>query len=115
MIVGMFFSQAIVELYGAGKLSIEIRKMSADYLFWYSAFSVPMLMSNCLSTFVRNDGPPTLSFIGMCVGAVFNIFFDWLFVFPLKWGIIGAAVASGMGQVFSVLVLLTHFIRKKGD
>lgn len=29
-------------------------------------------------------------------------------------GIIGAAVASGLGQVLSVLVLLSHFVQKKG-
>lgn len=100
---------------GGAKLSEEMRKMAVDYLFYYSAFSIPMLMSNCLSVFIRNDGSPALSFIGMCVGAISNIFLDWLFVFPLGWGVVGAAVASGMGQVFSVLVLLTHFIHKKGD
>lgn len=115
MVVGMVFSQQIVDLSGAKKLSAEMREMSAQYLFYYSAFSVPMLMSTCLSVFVRNDGSPTLSFAGMCVGAVSNIFLDWLFIFPLNKGIIGAAVASGLGQVFSVLVLLTHFLRKKGE
>ncbi len=30
-------------------------------------------------------------------------------------GIIGAAIASGLGQVLTVLVLLTHFLRRKGD
>lgn len=113
-IVGMAFSQQIVDLSGAYKLSDEMRKMSADYLFYYSAFSIPMLMSTCLSVFVRNDGAPTLSFAGMCVGAVSNIFFDWLFIFPLEMGVIGAAVASGLGQIFSFLVLLSHFLRKKG-
>lgn len=115
MVVGMTFSRQIVDLSGARKLSDEMRKMSADYLFYYSAFSIPMLMSTCLSVFVRNDGAPTLSFVGMCVGAVSNIFFDWLFIFPLGMGIVGAAVASGLGQVFSVLLLLSHFLRKKGD
>ena len=51
MVVGMAFSQQIVDLSGAGKLSEEMRKMSADYLFYYSAFSIPMLMSTCLSVF----------------------------------------------------------------
>lgn len=115
MIVGMVFSQQIVDMSGASKLSDEMRKMSAEYLFYYSAFSIPMLMSTCLSVFVRNDGSPILSFIGMCTGAVSNIFLDWLFIFPLGMGIIGAAVASGLGQVFSVLVLLSHFVRKKGS
>ena len=114
-VAGTVFSQQIVDLSGAYKLGDEMRRMSADYLFYYSAFSLPMLMSNCLSVFVRNDGSPTLSFIGMCTGAVANIFLDWLFIFPLQMGVVGAAVASGLGQVFSLLVLLSHFIRKHGD
>lgn len=114
MIMGMLFSQQIVDLSGAKELSAEMRKMSAQYLFYYSAFSIPMLMSTCLSVFVRNDGSPTLAFVGMCVGAAANIFLDWLFIFPLNKGVIGAAIASGLGQVLSVLVLLSHFVRKKG-
>lgn len=73
-----------------------------------------MLMSTCLSVFVRNDGSPTLSFVGMCAGAAANIFLDWLFIFPFDMGIIGAAVTSGVGQVFSVLILMSHFVRGKG-
>lgn len=114
MVVGIVFSQQIVDLSGARKLSTEMREMSADYLFYYSAFSVPMLMSTCLSVFVRNDGSPTLSFIGMCVGAAANIFLDWIFIFPLDMGITGAAIASGLGQIFSLLVLLSHFTGHKG-
>ena len=114
-IMGTVFSQQIVDLSGARDLGDEMRRMSADYLFYYSAFSLPMLMSNCLSVFVRNDGSPTLSFAGMCAGAVSNIFLDWLFIFPLQLGVIGAAVASGLGQIVSLLVLLSHFIRKHGN
>ena len=80
MIIGMVFSQQIVDISGASKLSDEMRKMSTEYLFYYSAFSIPMLMSTCLSVFVRNDGSPTLSFVGMCTGAAANIFLDWLFI-----------------------------------
>lgn len=111
MIVGMAFAGSIVDFSGGAKLSPEMRRMAV----YYSAFSVPMLMSTCLSVFVRNDGSPALSFLGMCVGAVSNIFLDWLFIFPLGKGVVGAAVASGLGQISAVLVLLSHFIRKKGD
>ena len=114
-VVGTVFSQQIVDLSGARKLGEEMRRLSADYLFYYSAFSLPMLVSNCLSVFVRNDGSPTLSFVGMCAGAISNIFLDWLFIFPLQMGVIGAAVASGLGQIVSLLVLLSHFIRKHGN
>lgn len=115
MIAGMAFAAPIVDLSGAKGLSAEMREMAVEYLFYYSAFSVPMLMINCLSVFIRNDGSPALAFAGMCAGAAANIFLDWLFIFPLGMGVVGAAVASGLGQVFSVLVLLTHFARKKGQ
>ncbi len=48
------------------------------------------------------------------MGARANIFLDWLFSFPMDMGVIGAAIASGLGQVFSVAVLLAHFVRKQG-
>lgn len=114
-LIGMAFSRQIVDLSGGRTLSHTMRDMAADYLFYYCAFSVPMLMSTCLSVFVRNDGSPALSFVGMCVGAGANIFLDWLFIFPMKMGVIGAAIASGLGQVFSVAVLLSRFVRKRGS
>lgn len=113
MVIGMVFSRQIVTFSGAKGLSAQMREMSAQYLFYYSAFSVPTLISACLSVFVRNDGSPTLSFVGMCAGAAANIFLDWLFLFPLDMGIVGAAVASGLGQILSILILPSHFILKK--
>ena len=115
MAVGMVFSRQIVDLSGVKNLSEQMRRMSAQYLFYCSAFSIPMLMGTCLSVFVRNDGSPQLSFVRMCAGAVANIFLDWLFIYPLRMGIIGAAVASGLGQVLTVIILLTHFLRRKGE
>lgn len=112
MAVGMAFPQRITDLCGGRSLSQDTRTMAAQYLFYYSAFSIPMLLGSCLSVFVRNDGSPALSFLGMCAGAAANIFLDWLFLFPLR---MGAAVASGLGQVLTVLLLLTHFLRKKGE
>ena len=115
MLIGMAFSPQIVDISGAKHLSAELREMAAQYLFYYSAFSVPMLMGTCLSVFVRNDGSPALSFVGMCAGAAANIVLDWLFIFPLQMGVVGAAIASGLGQVLTVLLLLTHFLRKRGE
>ena len=42
-------------------------------------------------------------------------FLDWLFIFPMGMGVTGAAIASGLGQVFSVAVLLSHFVRRQGS
>ncbi len=112
LLVGTVFPRQIALLCGS---SASILPLAMDYLFYYTAFSIPFLLSNCLSVFVRNDGAPGLAFWGMCAGAVANIFLDWLFIFPLGMGIRGAAIASGLGQVLSFLILISHFIRKKGE
>lgn len=112
MLTGMIFPEQISKICGG---SNNILPLAKEYLFYYTAFSVPFLLSNCFAVFVRNDGAPKLAFIGMCVGAVSNIFLDWLFIFPLNMGLKGAAIASGLGQVFAFLILVSHFVLKKGQ
>lgn len=112
MALGMCFPSHISKICGGSE---NLLPSAAEYLFYYTAFSVPFLLSNCFAVFVRNDGAPKLAFIGMCVGAVLNVFLDWLFIFPLNWGLKGAAVASGLGQIFAFLILLSHFVLKKGQ
>ena len=112
LIIGMTFSEQIARLCGSSERVLPLAK---EYLFFYTAFAIPFLLSNCLAIFVRDDGAPGLACGGMCAGAVANIFLDWLFIFPMKMGIMGAAVASGLGQVLSFVILISHFIRKKGD
>ena len=111
----MVFCGQIIDMSGGRTLSAAMRDMAVDYLFYCCAFSILMLMSTCLPVFVRNDGSPALPFAGICVSAGANIFLDWLFVFPMDMGVIGAAIASGLGQVFSVAVLLSHFVKKQGS
>ena len=111
LMIGMLFPEQISRLCGS---SDTILPMASEYLFYYTAFSIPFLFSNCLSIFVRNDGAPALSFLGMCAGAAANIFLDWLFIFPLQMGLKGAAIASGLGQMLAFFILISHFIRKKG-
>lgn len=109
--IGMLLPEQISLLCGSSKTLLPL---AAEYLFYYTAFSIPLLLSNVLSIFVRNDGAPGVSFGGMCAGAAANIFLDWLFIFPLQMGIMGAAIASGLGQILSLAILLSHFVRKKG-
>ena len=93
----------------------ELLGQTAIYIRSYIGFGVFFVMSYVFSAFVRNDGDPTLAFWGMASGALANIFLDWLFIYPLGLGIMGAGLASGLSTVLSFFILLTHFIRKKGD
>ncbi|WZL81880.1 MATE family efflux transporter [Vallitaleaceae bacterium 9-2] len=110
-LISFFFSKNLATLLGASNLLLTD---TADYIKYFVMFGVFFSCSNTLSAFVRNDGNPHLAFWGMIIGALSNIFFDWLFIFPLQMGIKGAAIASGLGQIFACLMLLSHFFFKKG-
>lgn len=86
-----------------------------DYLIFYSIFIVPSALSMLLQFFCRTDGSPMLVMIATIVASACNIFLDWLFVFPLHMGMRGAAIATGISQTVSFLIMLLHFFFKKGS
>lgn len=110
-IFGMFFSEQVATILGA---NATYHEMVSDYVFGYSLFLIPAGLFTCLANFCRNDGNPQLSTTASIICTAANIFGDWLFVYPLQQGVGGAAVATGLSQVFAVIVLLTHYLKKKG-
>lgn len=109
--VGVGLTESLGYLLGANAVYINDVK---DYLFWYSAFILPSALGMLLQFFVRNDGSPVLVMAATGVSSGLNIFLDWLFVFPLKQGVAGAAIATGISQTVSFLMLAGHFLRKRG-
>ena len=51
----------------------------------------------------------------LAFGSVSNMVLDYVFMYPLNMGISGAALATAIGPVFSVAILLPHFLMKKGN
>lgn len=111
-VVSICFPHSIARLFGASDILLED---TAIYLRFFVTFGIFFCSSMALAAFVRNDGAPRLAFWGMVVGGVSNIFLDWLFIFPLQMGIMGAAVASGLGQTLACLLLMTHFWHYRGQ
>ncbi len=85
-----------------------------DYIFMYSLFFIPSGLSMALQNFCRNDGDPILVSGAVIISTVINIFGDWLLIFPLKMSMTGAALATGISQCISFLIVLIHFMKKKG-
>lgn len=110
-VIGVFFAKPICVLLGANDTFL---KLAADYLFWYSLFTIPSAMSQGLQGFCRNDGSPGLVTVAVVISTLCNIFLDWLFIFPLAMGTAGAAIATGVSQVIALLITSIHYIRKTG-
>lgn len=89
--------------------------MVKEYVFWWGLFAIPSALSINFQFFCRNDGSPALVAVATVVSTILNIFLDWLFVFPMQLGIMGAAIATGISQTVSWLVAAMHFILRRGD
>ena len=111
-LVGCGLTGPVCTLLGASGSYLPLVK---EYVFWWALFAIPNSLSLNLQSFCRNDGAPGLVALTNVVGTAVNIFLDWLFVFPLQKGVMGAAVATGISQIVGLLIISTHFIFQKGD
>ena len=77
-------------------------------------YVVPLFLFNqMLAAFLRNDGDPGLATAAVLAGGIFNVFGDYVFVFPCNMGVFGAGLATAIGSGLSFAVMLTHFLRRR--
>lgn len=111
MALGIIFLEPISRILGANSDTITD---VMTYLKYYIMFSPFYIFSFVLSTFVRNDDDPNIAMWSLTAGAVANMVLDYILMYPLNMGLAGAALATGLGPVFSVIIVFPHFIKKKG-
>ncbi|WP_346890040.1 MATE family efflux transporter [Clostridium sp. UBA1056] len=109
-IIGIFFSENIVKLLGA---SSSILPLANSYLKTIMCLSLGFIINNIIVCFVRNDSDPNLAMLAMLTASGSNIILDYIFIYPMKLGMFGAAFATALAPLFSMFVLSTHFLRKK--
>lgn len=107
----LLFPADIVRLLGGSGDTIV--GLGATYLSTILSFSIPFILNNILTSFVRNDGAPSLAMVAMLASTMSNIILDYVFIFPCGLGMFGAAFASGLAPIISICILSSHFIRKK--
>ena len=112
MLTGILFSSQLTRLLGADK---NVYHMTKTYLQVILLFAPAFMANDTLICFVRNDGNPKLSMIGMLTGSFSNIILDYIFIFPLKMGIFGAVLATGLAPVISLIVLSKHWLTKQNQ
>jgi len=106
----LFGETGLLTLFGA---TDELMGLAKAYLMPVKVVVPVFLFTQFLSAFLRNDGAPGLATAAVLIGGVFNVFGDVFFVFSLNMGITGAGLATAMGAVITLVIMLTHFFSKK--
>ncbi|TQR32500.1 hypothetical protein DMB92_04960 [Campylobacter sp. MIT 99-7217] len=115
VILGFIFyvyCDEIVILLGASE---KIAPLASEFLEIIFLGSFVIVLHPLLDIFAMNDKRPVLAMIAMIVGAISNIAFNYLFIFVLEIGIAGSALATILGHFMGFLILLWHFVFKRGQ
>lgn len=112
MAVYMVFADGIIAMFG-GTVNAETFKHSQEY-FFYISLGIPFYMfGQAMNPIIRADGSPKFAMISTLTGAVVNIILDPIFIFLFQWGMMGAAVATVIGQAVTAVLAVWYLMHMK--
>lgn len=106
------FDDGIIAMFG-GTVNEETFRYSKEY-FFYITLGIPFYMfGQSMNPIIRADGSPRFAMVSTLAGAVINIILDPVFIFVFHWGMMGAAVATVLGQVVTAVLAIWYLFRMK--
>ena len=106
------FQDPILTAFG-GHVNEETYRCSVEYFTWIS-MGIPFYMfGQAMNPIIRSDGSPKFAMVSTVTGAVLNIILDPIFIYVFRWGMMGAAVATVLGQVVTAALAVWYLTRTK--
>ena len=109
MLVGIFRPDGLLRLMGG---DADIVALGMNYARIFLMFTPFFMCNYVVASFVRNDGDPSMAMVATLSGSLFNVVFDYIFIFPMGLGLPGAALATAISPILSIAVCSAHFIKK---
>ena len=110
--VYLLFANRIIAMFG-GTVNEETFRHSREY-FFYITLGIPFYMfGQAMNPIIRADGSPRFAMLSTLAGAVLNIILDPIFIFVFRWGMMGAAVATVIGQAAAALLAVWYLLHMK--
>ncbi len=106
-VVYLAFGNQLIAMFG-GTVNAETFEHSRTYFFWIS-LGIPFYMfGQAMNPVIRADGSPRFAMLSTLAGAVINLLLDPIFIFVFRWGMMGAAVATVIGQIVSAVLAVWY-------
>jgi len=110
--VYLFLQTPLVNVFG-GTVNDETFRLSKEYFFWIT-LGIPFYMfGQAMNPVIRADGSPRFAMGSTLAGAVANIILDPIFIFVFKWGMMGAAIATVIGQIITAALAVWYLFHIK--
>ena len=106
--IGLIFMRPISYLLGATDAMIND---CVRYGRTVLAFVIAFMLQNVFQSFLITAEKPRLGLLATVAAGVTNMALDALFIAGFKWGVVGAAVATGLSQCVGGVLPLIYFLR----
>ena len=110
MVVGLFFLDPILYAFGASDTTIVYAR---EYMEIILLGNILTHIYYGLNSMLRSIGHPRISMYATILAVVINIILDPIFIFVLDMGVRGAALATIISQLVSVIIELIIFLNPK--
>lgn len=110
--LGVFLPKQLLTMLGADEIILATGSTYTKIVLCFAPF---FMLNYTMTAFVRNDNAPGIAMAATIVSGIFNIVFDYVFMFPLQMGMAGAALATGLSPVVSMLICLFHYLSSKNN
>jgi putative MATE family efflux protein len=110
MIAGLSNTDSWLRLMGA---SDAVLPYARDYMRIILIGMFVQTFGMALSLLIRAEGNARVPMTGMIIGAVLNIILDAIFIIPLDMGVKGAALATVIAQLISVIYFMSYYFSGK--
>lgn len=96
-----------------GNVNERTMECSREYFFWIT-LGIPFYMfGQAMNPIIRSDGSPKFAMASTLAGAVLNMILDPIFIFVFRWGMMGAAVATVLGQIVTAVLAIWYLCHTK--
>lgn len=110
--VYLIFQDPIITLFG-GRVNEETFRCAKEYFFWIT-LGIPFYMfGQAMNPIIRSDGSPRFAMAATLAGAFANIILDPICIYVLRWGMMGAAVATVAGQIITAALSVWYLCHMK--
>jgi len=110
--VYLIWDSQIIAMFG-GTVNEETFRHSREYFFWIT-LGIPFYMfGQAMNPVIRADGSPKFAMASTLAGAAVNVVLDPVFIFVFRWGMMGAAVATVIGQIVTAILAVWYLLHTK--
>ena len=110
MAVGLYWLDPILYAFGASDVTITYAREYMEIILWGNILTH---IYYGLNSMLRSIGHPKIAMYATIVAVVTNIILDPIFIFVLDMGVRGAALATMISQLVSVIIELVIFLNPK--